>query len=40
LLPFEVFSLAHHLTVGRVTLLVVNAAIVAYLLRRETRKVQ
>jgi len=35
LLPFEVLSLARHVTAGRVTLFFVNAAIVAYLLRHE-----
>ena len=34
LLPFEVLSLARHVTAGRVTLFFVNAAIVAYLFRR------
>lgn len=35
LLPFEVFQIARHVTAGRVTLFLVNAGIVAYLLRRE-----
>jgi len=38
LLPFEVLSLARHVTAGRVTLFFVNAAIVAYLLRRESSR--
>lgn len=38
LLPFEVFALVRHVTAGRATLLLVNAAIVVYLLRREHRE--
>jgi len=34
-LPFEIISLARHVTAGRVTVFFVNASIVAYLLRRE-----
>jgi uncharacterized membrane protein (DUF2068 family) len=37
-LPFEVVSLAHRVTAGRVALLVVNAGILAYLIRRESSK--
>jgi uncharacterized membrane protein (DUF2068 family) len=36
LLPFEVLSLTRKVTAGRVTLLFVNTAIVAYLVRRES----
>jgi uncharacterized membrane protein (DUF2068 family) len=36
LLPFEVISLARHLTAGRVALFFTNVAIVAYLLRSES----
>jgi uncharacterized membrane protein (DUF2068 family) len=34
LLPFEIAALVHHLRLGRVLLLAVNAAIVTYLVRR------
>lgn len=37
-LPFEVVSLARRVTVGRVTLLLVNAGILVYLIRRESSK--
>jgi uncharacterized membrane protein (DUF2068 family) len=38
LLPFEVVALAHHPHVGRALILVVNVAIVAYLIRKALRE--
>jgi uncharacterized membrane protein (DUF2068 family) len=37
LVPFELIALARHLSPGRIVLLLVNAVIVLYLIRRETR---